>query len=338
MADPPATLLTSRNPLGSATGACCNTAMGQWRQRDPRPVVVGVDTSRRARAAALWAAVEAALRGVALDLVHSSPPPPSSAVDVPSPRGSAAPAAQRLLHDISRACLRVAPSLTVRTHLEVIPASGALVRWSAKAQLVVVGHHGVSNFTGLMVGSVCASLGERAECPVVVVRSSGSAVPAHHGPVLLAVTGATGEDSVIDFAFSAAARAHRPLIAVRTWWTDLDEDFLGGLFEATSHVERQLAQVRDEVSKALEPAQRDYPDVATTIRVSHDRPGPTLLAEVDRNHSQLLVIASNDRGVPARLLGPTARTMLHHAACPVAIVAPARRAVTTAALHGEHQL
>lgn len=312
--------------------------MGQWRRHDPRPVVVGVDASRRARAAALWAAIEAELRGVELYLVHSSPPPPSTAVTVPSPRGSAAPAAQRLLHDIRRACLRVAPSLTVRTHLEVVPASGALVRWSAKAQLVVVGHHGASNFTGLMVGSVCASLGERAACPVVVVRSSGSAVPAHQGPVLVGLTGSTGEDSVIDVAFSAAARAHCRLIAVRTWWTSLDEDFLDVLLGTTSDIERQLTRTRDEVSQALAPAQRDRPEVATTIRVLHARPGPTLLDEVDRNRPQLLVVASNDRGVPNRLLGPTARTMLHHAACPVAIVAPARRAVTTAALHGEGQL
>lgn len=301
---------------------------------DRRPVVAGLDGSQRARTAALWAAAEAALRRVDLHLVHSSPPPPSTDINVPSPRGSAGPAAQHLLHDARQACLHAQPSLTVHTHLEVVPAATALVRWSAKAQLVVVGHHGVSSFTGLMVGSVCAALGERARCPVVVVRSVDSTVPTHRGPVVLGLSGSACEDSVIDFAFAAAARAHCPLVALRTWWTDLDEDFLGELFETAPEVEQQLAHVREQVSSALATARRDYPGVATSIRVVHDRLGPTLLGEVEHSHPQLLVLAANDRGVAQRLLGPTARTVLHHADCPVAIVAPARRPVTTAFLPG----
>ena len=67
-------------------------------QRDQRPVVVGVDSSDRARAAALWAADEALRRGVQLHLVHSSPPAASTGMDLPSPRGSTAPAAQRPGH------------------------------------------------------------------------------------------------------------------------------------------------------------------------------------------------------------------------------------------------
>jgi nucleotide-binding universal stress UspA family protein len=238
------------------------------------------------------------------------------------------------LHDAREACLRAEPTLTVHTHLEIVPAATALVRWSGKAQLVVVGHHGLSGFTGLMVGSVCAALGERARCPVVVVRSSDSTVPAHRGPVVLGLTGSTTEDAVIDFAFAAAARSRCPLVAVRTWWSDLDEDFLGKLFDSAPGVEHPLAHVREQVSDALNSAQREHPDVPTSIRVGHDRPGPTMLEEVERSNPQLLVLATNDRGVPERLLGPTARTVLQHAACPVAIVAPARRPVTAAPLPG----
>jgi nucleotide-binding universal stress UspA family protein len=306
--------------------------MTQPWHRDQRPVVAGVDGSQRARTAAQWAAAEAALRGVPLHLVHSSPPPPSTAVDVPSPRGSAGPAAQHLLHDTRQACLHAQPSLTAHTHLEIVPAATALVRWSAKAQLVVVGHHGVSSFTGLMVGSVCAALGERARCPVVVVRSSGSMVPVHRGPVVVGLSGSAGEDTVIDFAFAAAARARCALIALRSWWTDLDEDFLGGLVESAPDVEHR--DIPEQVSAALSAAQREHPGVPTSIRVVHAPRGPTLLEEVRRSHPQLLVLAANDRGVRQGLLGPTARTMLHRAACPVAIVAPARRPVTTAALPG----
>lgn len=306
--------------------------MSQPWHGDQRPVIAGLDSSQRARTAALWAAAEAALRRVELHLVHSSPPRPSTAINVPSPRGSAGPAAQHLLHDVLRACVHAQPSLTAHTHLEVVPASTALVRWSEKAQLVVVGHHGEGNFTGLMVGSVCAALGERGRCPVVVVRSPDSTIPTHRGPVVLGLGDSSCEDTAIDFAFAAAARARCPLIALRTWWTDLDEDVLGGLFASAPDAQRH--DIGEQVRAALASAQRDYPDVPTSVLVVHGRRGPTLLAEVERGHPQLLVLAANDRGVPQGLLGPTARNMLHHAECPVAIVAPARKRVSTASLPG----
>jgi nucleotide-binding universal stress UspA family protein len=305
---------------------------GERQRNDRRPVVAGVDGSNGARVAALWAAAEAALRGVELHLVHSSPPNASTAVDVPSPRGTAGPAAQQLLHDVRRACEHASPALVVRTHLELIPAAPALVRWSDQAQLVVVGHHGVSRFTGLMVGSVCAALGERARCPVVVVRTDDAAVPAHSGPIVLGLTGAGGDENVIDFAFAAAERTRCPLIAVRNWWTELDEDFLGELFEFSSEVDRQLARIKDEVSRTVARAQREHPTIAMTIRVVHDRPAPTLLDEAERNQPQLLVLAAHDRDVPRRFLGTTARTLLHHADCPVAIVAPASQPSTATTL------
>jgi nucleotide-binding universal stress UspA family protein len=295
-------------------------------RKDPRPVVVGVDTSDRARVAALWAAVEASLRAVELHLVHSRPPTPrADASDLGSLRGTAGPAAQHLLHSIARACNRAVPGLVVRTHLEMTPAVSALVRWSSKAQLLAVGHRGTSEFTGVMVGSVCTAVAERARCPVAVVRGPEDSVPAHSGPVVLGLSGSRSDEAVVEFGFAAAERGHCPVIAVRNWWTELDDDFLIELFELGSDVEGHLARIQDEVARVVERSRRDHPEVALTIRVVHERPAPTLLDEAERNRPQLLVLAAHDRDVPERFLGPTARTLLHHADCPVAIVDAVRQ-------------
>jgi nucleotide-binding universal stress UspA family protein len=298
------------------------TRPGHERQRrDPRPVVVGVDSSDRARVAALWATAEASLRGVDLHLVHSSPPTSTGSWEVPSPRGTAAPAAQWLLHDVARTCERAARTLTVHTHLEPAPAVTALVQWSAKAQLVVVGYRGASEFTGLMVGSVGTAVAERAQCPLVVVRSADNAVPAHSGPIVLGLTGSPDDGTMIDFGFAYAERARCPLIAVRNWWTELEDDFLAELFELGTEAEGPLARLRDEVSHAVARAQRNHPAVALTIRVVHARPTPTLFDEIERNRPQLVVLAAHDSETHQRFLGTTTRTLLTRADCPVGIVA-----------------
>jgi nucleotide-binding universal stress UspA family protein len=309
-------------------------------RRDPRPVVVGVDSSDRAREAALWAAAEASLRGVELHLVHSSPPTSTGSWEVPSPRGTAGPAAQWLLHHVARTCERAFPTLAVRTHLEPSPAVTALVQWSAKAQLVVVGDRGVREFTGVMAGSVCTAVAERAQCPVVVARGANNDVPAHSGPIVLGLTGSPGDGAVIDFGFAYAERARCPLIVVRNWWTELEDDFLAELFELGTEAEEHLARLRDEVSRAVARAQHNHPAVTLTIRVVHARPTPTLFDEIERNRPQLVVLAADDSETHQRSLGTTTRTLLTRADCPVAIVAATTpsvpRSVSTSALRADY--
>jgi nucleotide-binding universal stress UspA family protein len=196
---------------------------------------------------------------------------------------------------------------------------------------LVVGHHGAGGFTGTMVGSVCAALGERADCPVVVVRSDGSRVPPHTGPIVLGLTRTPGDGGAIRFGFASAQRGETPLIAVFSCWTDLDEDPLAELSGPDSG--QRLARARQEVSTMLAPARREHPGVAVTTRGIQDRPAAALLDAIERDRPQLLVIASNDRD-KAHMLGPVARTLLHNATCPVAIVAPAQQTETVVTAPG----
>lgn len=162
----------ARCPVAVVRDAPTSTADGA-----PAPVVVGVDGSAAAVAAAHVAADAAVRRGAVLRLVHARPsiPAPYGPVAVELPPPDDLPARRAADELVAR--LRAGhPGLVVDVRLVEDDPAHAIVTACVDAQLAVVGSRGLGAFPGMLLGSVSHDVVRDAPCTVLVVH--GAEVPA----------------------------------------------------------------------------------------------------------------------------------------------------------------
>lgn len=136
-------------------------------------IVVGVDGSDHSRAALRWAAEEARMRGMTLDVVLAWRPPYSTFVpsfDVPSVDELEGAARATLLdlmkgEGLSEHGDPMANAIPIEG-----PPAPSLVEAAIGADLLVVGARGLGAFRGMMLGSVSQHCVTHAPCSVVVIR------------------------------------------------------------------------------------------------------------------------------------------------------------------------
>ncbi|GAA3029364.1 universal stress protein [Kitasatospora albolonga] len=282
--------------------------------RPPAGVVVGVDGSAHAAAAAEWAALEAERRQCSLHLVHAVE---TGTITVP-PRSGAALTdlilknGQEVL-DLALAELGAAhPSL--RPTGDVVPKdpAAAVVTAAEHAELAVVGTRGHGGFASLLLGSVSLRVCAHAGCPVVVVR--GRAGDGHQ--VLVAVREERDAEAV-RFAAREAELAGLPLRVLHVWSPVVADvtnaaPMLDELGEE-SDLHRQL------LHRTVDPVRTEFPGLDLE---AEDFSGPAAATLVDASAEAALVVMP--RHAPAPRLGlrlsTAAHAVLHHAHCPVAIV------------------
>jgi nucleotide-binding universal stress UspA family protein len=178
------------------------------------PVVVGVDGTSAALQAVDLAAAEAAHRCVPLVVAHAWPgrhfEVPRSRVTVPDRAESV-----HLLELAARRACQTEPHLTVVPALMDEGAAEALLRWSAQACLLVVGHRDdTAAHHGW--GSTAAYLAHHSACPLLVSRGRAPS----RGPVIVAVSG--GPVTTLEQAYEAAAYAGETLTAIHVWTPERD--------------------------------------------------------------------------------------------------------------------
>jgi nucleotide-binding universal stress UspA family protein len=149
---------------------------------DPRTarerIVVGIDDSDQAALALRWSLREGVLRGATVEVVHAWSPPvsalPFGATLMVTTDDAAIDAAARdevdRLVDAALDDMDETPPEVLRT---VLPGGAAttLVDVAEGADLLVVGSHGRSGLSRLVLGSVALACVNHATCPVVIVRS-----------------------------------------------------------------------------------------------------------------------------------------------------------------------
>lgn len=145
-------------------------------------IVVGVDGSPASRAALVWAAEEAELRGARLVALHAwsfLPPAPMAepgmvpmpAIDYAGTLEAERAAVEEELDEALTAAFPEGPPVAVERVLVEGGAAEALEEAAREADLVVVGSRGRSGLTAALLGSVSRHVLQHAPCPVVVVKA-----------------------------------------------------------------------------------------------------------------------------------------------------------------------
>ncbi|MFJ3895577.1 MULTISPECIES: universal stress protein [unclassified Streptomyces] len=283
------------------------------------PIVVGVDGSEPSLRAVDWASDEATLRGVPLRLVYASLweryEGTSIAEDLARPDDQVM--AEDIADDAARRARRRHPELDVRAEVLAEEPEYALVRESRSASMLVTGTRGRSGLAEALLGSVSLIVAGHAQCPMVVVRGThdNQARTGTTGRVVVGVGEKAAGSAAVRFAFDEARRRGVRLEAVRAWrWPareSTDHPRMAG--EPARLHERQAVE-------ALDAALRDAPGEVEASRRTvegHTRP---VLVDASRDAGLLVVGARRRPGHFGLQLGRVAHGVLHHSACPVAIV------------------
>ena len=180
-----------------------------------RAVVVGVDGSDAALAAAQWAIDEAVDREVPLRLVHAIgiARDPSLPFDFYLPEIKYGEAALRTASSTVAAGDK---TVKVETDLLWEQPDTALIAESRGAAMVALGAVGTGCVTGRLCGSSAAAVAEGACCPVAVVRQRTADVLLGPDWIVVAVDDRVGNDVVFAHAIGQARLRQAPILAVGT--------------------------------------------------------------------------------------------------------------------------
>ncbi|MGP4047663.1 universal stress protein [Streptomyces sp. 2A115] len=297
-----------------------------------RSVVVGLDGSAESRAAAEWAAREAKRRFLPLKLVHvweAVPAPMALAplVGVETQQHWS----ERIPREAAEELRLRHPGLNVT--VEQIPGRPAEVLTEAAkdAEPLVLGSRGMSGIGGFLLGSVGQAVVAHAEQPVVLVQAGEQATDGHAmdpsaipsaaalpGPVVLGLDTDGSDDTLLNFAFEAAARRVTPLRVVHAW--NLPPYFAYGVPadpELNAVLGKQDAATLAEV---LHRWKEKYPAVKV---VEDSRAGNPAGHLVDASReASLVVVGRHIRRSPLGAhIGPVTHAVLHHSTAPVAVIA-----------------
>ncbi|RBY87746.1 universal stress protein [Blastococcus sp. TF02A-30] len=286
----------------------------------PAPVVVGLDGSPDASAAALLAAEEAGRRGAPLELLLAFPWP--AGTRVPAPEGFDGRAAMHVMAELvletaADELRRRFPGLSVRSRLVEGKAPDVLVAAARSAQLVCLGSRSTGSLEDAVLGSTAAAVARAAECPVLVVPLRARITVTGRSGVVVGVDGPE-DDAALGAAFAAAAARGCPLVAVHTWRhpvpgpAHLALDPLVGAEAAQRREESLLADL-------VAPWATRLPEVPVRQVVERARAAEVLLSAALT--AELLVVGRRHR--PGGVLGTlrsTTNAVLHRAGCPVQVV------------------
>jgi len=187
-----------------------------------------------------------------------------------------------------------------------------LIRESADAELLVLGHRGRGGFAELLLGSVAIKVAAHAACPVLITRGR----PPAGGEVLVGVDGSPANIAAVGFAFHEAMLRGAGLRALHARTESNNADPAVLLLYDPAPERAELARTLAEV---LSGWTLKYPTVLVHPQLVIGRAGHALVAA--GGGAQLIVLGARGQGrLPGRRLGSVSHTVLHHAPCPVAVV------------------
>ncbi len=262
----------------------------------PSPcVVVGIDGSRSARQAALWAVDEAVERDVPLRLVY--------AID----SSEAEPGAEGAVRDAFASIESTRKPVKIEAEIAHDRPIATLLAESRSAAMICVGSTGLKHAVQGRIGSTAAALAGSAHCSVAVVPFN--AVPSPTGCILAVVDESPASSAVLELALREARLRGAPLRVLTATPPH------GGVDDA-----EKTAAAAARLDRYLTPWRRNHPDVDIQPVPRHG----SLVNYLEYLHRtaepvQVLVADPRHPGPTDILLGPSGRAALDATRCTLLI-------------------
>ncbi|RSN09267.1 universal stress protein UspA [Nonomuraea sp. WAC 01424] len=273
------------------------------------PIIACVDGSPPSVAAVEWAASDACRRSLELRLVHVCEQWARDSGSVQYCSGMLDAAADR--------ARGLAPGIEVVTEMLPGQVVGDLIRESAQADSLVLGSRGLGGFAGMVLGSTSLALAGHAPVPVVVVREASTV---RHGRIVVGYDGHHSQ-AAMEYAVTQARAQDAELLVLHAWQPPMLSSYAAAYSVLTEDFKEKANAVLQEVM----PWKERNPDVRIVDDERCDHPVSAL-----RNASStadLVVVGSRGLGgFASAVLGSVSHGVLHHAACPVAVVPPQKAA------------
>jgi nucleotide-binding universal stress UspA family protein len=275
-------------------------------------VVVGIDGSRSALEAALWAVDEAVSRDIPLRLVYAIDPEASTGSDNESAARDLASAEIAVRHAFMAVESTEKP---VKIEVEILQERPvqALRQASRWAAMICVGSIGLKHSSHGRIGSTASALANSAHCAVAVVHRHNSA-PGKPGWVVAEVSESPASDGVLQRAVEEAQLRHAPLRVLTTWqsrYTDVHDNraVADGNRLAKARLDRRLTEWKTR-----------HPDLDVESVAVH---GSMVNYLAKHAESIQLFVAAHDRthGI-GELMGPPCCGRLRDGDCSVLICEP----------------
>lgn len=315
------------------------------------PVVVGYDTSKESEFALKWAVDVAQRRGVSLTVLH--------ATGVERPGVELARAGvlemyqQRAQEIAEEGALRARALAQVDVHAVGVQsgAAAALVDYSRRASLVVLGHRGRSVLSDALLGGGAFAVATHAACPVAVIRRSPRPLPSMAFPVVVGVDGSEHSARALDEAALLAADTGS-FLRVVVAWRPPEKSLWAGVFPAhkapaandaeasgpgtdafprdwhspagrASVYEELVAELSGRARKtaqwAAERVQERYPELKVEQVVTEGRAAAAIV-DAASDASMIAVGARGHGDLKSILLGSVSRRVMQRAECAVYVI------------------
>nr|WP_221377171.1 universal stress protein [Actinoplanes polyasparticus] len=277
------------------------------------PILVGVDGSEPSLAAVDLAIREGALRERTVRIVYGDCWADHPAWATNDPDGDVAAdllsEPQQAIRDATdRASATQVP---ITTEILAGDPAAVLIRESAHADLLVLGHRGRGGLPELLLGSVAIKVAAHATCPVLITRGTAPAT----GDILVGVDGSTADDAVLGFAFHEAALRGTELRVLHA----ANRSHLGNPESLLQHHTATESAPAQLLTDAVLNWSRKYPTVTTHQHSTTGRPADAIL-QAGANAQLVVLGARGHAKLAGRRLGSVTHAVLHHASCPVAVV------------------
>jgi len=135
--------------------------------------------------------------------------------------------------------------------------------------------------------------------------------------VLVGVDGSPASDAALGFAFEEADRRGGVLRALHSWEPPASP-WRGERWPLSGSAKVAAAEGR-RVREWIQPWHDRHPLVAVEQNVTSDRPAVALI-EAAKDATLLVVGSRGHGGFAGLLLGSVSQQVIHHAACPVAVI------------------